>query len=99
MPFFIETYDKDELQHLRAAHRAEHLAYLEANKHLIIAGGGKLVDDGSRAVGSVLLVAVETREEAEKFIQDDPFFKAGLFEKTVINRWRKSFFDGKRCQN
>lgn len=97
MPYLIETWDKEALKHLRAEHRDAHLAYLESQKHRIIACGGKLVDDGSRATGAVLLIDVETREEAEKFIAEDPFIKAGLAEKITICRWRKAFFDGKRC--
>ena len=96
MPYFIETWDNEEQKHLRAEHRNAHLAYLDANKHRIIACGGKLLDDGSRATGAVLLVDVETREEAEAFIAEDPFTKAGLVGKVSMSRWRRAFVNGER---
>jgi uncharacterized protein YciI len=41
-------------------------------------------------------VDTDSREEAEEFVRNDPFSKAGLFESLVITRWRKAFFDGQR---
>ena len=36
---------------------------------------------------------VDERTEAERFINEDPFTKAGLFEKITVTRWRKAFFN------
>ena len=38
----------------------------------------------------------DDRKEAKRFIADDPFTKAGLFEKVTITRWRKAFFNKER---
>ncbi|KAG8153838.1 hypothetical protein BFF94_011125 [Burkholderia catarinensis] len=40
------------------------------------------------------MVDVETREEAERFIAQDPFTLVGLFERVKIVRWRKAYVDG-----
>ncbi|KCB21756.1 YciI family protein [Bordetella hinzii] len=95
MPYIIETFDKPGSLALRQATRGEHLAFLDANKHLLLACGAKLHDDGTDIGGGLYVVDVDTREEAERLIQADPFYKAELFERVSITRWRKAYVDGK----
>lgn len=95
MPYLIETFDKPDSLALRQSVREEHLKFLEDNKALLLACGAKLEDDGSGGTGSVYIVDVETRDEAEKFVNADPFAVAGLFERMAITRWRKAYLDGK----
>jgi uncharacterized protein YciI len=94
MPFFIETFDKPGHAQLRLATRDEHLAFLAQHKRLLLACGAKLTDEGENAGGGVYIVDVQTREEAEQFIAQDPFTLAGLFEQVNIVRWRKAYVDG-----
>ncbi|HUH61289.1 MAG TPA: YciI family protein [Candidimonas sp.] len=95
MPYLIETFDKPHTQALRQALRDKHLDYLEENKRLLLACGAKLEDDGTGGTGSIYIVDLETRAEAEDFVNADPFAVGGLFERTVITRWRKAYLDGK----
>lgn len=95
MPYIIETWDKPGSQALRQSTRNAHLDYLDAQMSKLLACGAKLKDDGSDAGGGLYIVDVETRAEAEAFIAEDPFSKAGLFERTQISRWRKGYLDGK----
>lgn len=97
MPYIIETFDKPGHGHVRAKARDEHLAYLDTNKAKLLACGGKLDDEGKAATGGLYLLDVETRQEAEAYIAADPFTAVDLFERVVITRWRKAFFDGKNC--
>jgi uncharacterized protein len=94
MPFLIETFDKPDHGHVRARERDVHLAFLEHHKRLLLACGAKLNDDGSSAGGGIYIVDVETREEAEAFIAQDPFSLVDLFERVSIVRWRKAYVDG-----
>jgi len=94
MPYIIETFDKPGHQDVRQRHRAEHLAFLETNKQLLLACGAKLHDDGKDAGGGLYVVDLDTREAAQQFIDADPFSKAGLFERVSITRWRKAYVDG-----
>lgn len=71
-----------------------HLDFLAQHKALLLACGAKLNDDGSSAGGGIYIVDVETREQAEAFIAQDPFSHAGLFERVSIVRWRKAYVDG-----
>jgi len=94
MPFLIETFDKPGHAHVRASERDAHLAFLEVHKTLLLACGAKLNDDGSSAGGGVYIVDVQTREDAQRFIEQDPFWKVDLFERVSIVRWRKAYVDG-----
>ena len=94
MPFLIETFDKPNHADVRVRERDVHLAFLARNKALLLACGAKLNDDGSNAGGGIYIVDVETREEAERFIAQDPFTLIGLFESVKIVRWRKAYVDG-----
>lgn len=94
MPYLIETFDKPGQQRLRRDTRDEHLRYLEANKALLLACGAKLADDGSDLGGGLYVVDLDTRDEAERFIADDPFSRVQLFERVTITRWRKAYLAG-----
>lgn len=94
MAYMIETFDKPGTLDLRAAARDEHLAFLDAHKHMLLACGAKLDEDGNAAGGGLYVVDLETRAEAEAFIAADPFTKVGLFERVAINRWRKAYVAG-----
>lgn len=94
MPYIIETFDKPGHAAVRQQHRAEHLKFLDENKHLLLACGAKLQDDGTDAGGGLYIVALESREEAERFIAADPFARADLFERIAITRWRKAYVGG-----
>jgi uncharacterized protein YciI len=91
MPYIIETWDRPDTLDLRRQVRPEHLEYLERNKHLLLACGAKLTDEGSDAGGGLYVLDVETREEAQAFIAADPFHKAGLFDRVAVARWRKAY--------
>ncbi|MDT8895738.1 YciI family protein [Halomonas sp. I1] len=99
MPFLIETHDKHGHHELRLATRDEHLAYLDSRVERLIACGAKLSDDGKRAHGGIYLVAVESRQEARDFIEADPFYRAGLFERVDISRWRQAYLDRRNTLN
>jgi uncharacterized protein YciI len=96
MPFAIITIDKPDSLELRTQHREPHLAYLDENKGKLLAAGAKVDDQGQGGYGGVIIVDTEDRAEAEAFIQNDPFTKAGLFSWIEVVRWRKAFFNFER---
>ncbi len=93
MPYAIQTKDKPDHGQLRAELRDEHLAFLNANLHKLLAAGAVIDDDGTGGHGGILIVDTDERAEAEAFAADDPFTKAGLFESVTVTRWRKAFFN------
>jgi len=96
MPYAIQTKDKPDSAQIRAAARPAHLEYLTRNKDKLLAAGALINDDGTGGDGGILIVDTEDRKEAERFVAEDPFTKAGLFEKVTVTRWRKAFFNKER---
>ncbi len=96
MAYAIITEDRPDGGALRREKRAEHLDYLDAHKHLLLAAGARFADDGETPIGSLLLVDTDDRAEAEAFAEGDPFKRAGLFASVTIVPWRKVFFDKQR---
>jgi uncharacterized protein len=94
MPYVIQTVDNPERSHLRVEVRDEHVAWLKDNVSRLLAGGALLADDGGQGSGGLIILDTEDRAEAEAFIAEDPFTKAGLFQDVMITRWRKGFFNG-----
>ena len=94
MPFIIRAYDKPDSAALRAETRQAHLAYLAPHAPRVLAGGALLSDDGSNALGSLIIFDTEDRAEAEALAANDPYAQAGLFERVEILRWRKVLFAG-----
>lgn len=93
MPYVIESWDKLDHLELRLRIRPDHIRFLESEVGRLLAAGAKLADDGETMLGTIYIVDVETREEAEKFVSMDPFTIAGLPREIVITRWRKAFFN------
>jgi uncharacterized protein YciI len=96
MPYVIITTDKPESLALRTQLRAEHLTYLDGHKAKLLAAGGVIDDDGTGGDGGVIIYDTDDRAEAERFIANDPYTRAGLFENVTVRRWRKAFFAGER---
>jgi hypothetical protein len=96
MPYAIITRDKPNSLQLRNEVRGPHLEYLTANADKLLAAGAQTDDDGQGGYGGIIIVDTEDRAEAERFIQNDPFTKAGLFAGIEVVRWRKAFFNKER---
>ena len=95
MPYMVIADDKPGSADLRFRVRPSHIAYLEANLGKLIAAGAKMEDDGVTATGSLYVIDTDNREEAERFVADDPFMKEGVFAGFVATRWRKAIVDGR----
>ena len=90
MYFAIHCIDKPGSSDLRAATRPDHLAYLEAVRERILAGGPLLGLDGG-PIGSLMIVDFTDRKAAIAFAADDPYAQAGLFASVAVTAWRKVF--------
>ncbi len=89
MLYIIYQVDKPDGGPIRAANRDAHFAYLDEHEDILVLGGAMLADDGVARTGSVLIINVPNREAAESFSANEPFRKAGLFERVEINRMRR----------
>ena len=88
--YAIHCIDKPMQQPLRAATRAEHLAYLEAAIERIVVAG-PLLDDEGTPIGSMLLMDFPDRRAAVAFAADDPYARVGLFASVAVTAWRQVF--------
>jgi uncharacterized protein YciI len=68
--------------------RADHLAYIVANRALILAGGPTLSDAGAPEI-MVLLLDVANVAEAESFIHNEPYRAHGVFSSVEIRPWAR----------
>lgn len=80
------TYGADA-HSLRERAMAEHLSYLQENGHRLRFAGPLLADDGRTATGSNAIVEVSDRTDAEDFIAEEAFNRAGMFDDIEILRF------------
>ncbi len=89
MLYMVYGVDKAGASERRANAREEHFAYLEAHKDILVLGGATLGDDGDTRTGSVLIINVPSRADADRFSENEPFRKAGVFETVTVTRMRR----------
>ena len=77
----------------REQHLPPHADYLRSQKNILVISGATTSDDGSEFVGSLLIVNVKTRAEAQAFVDGDPFTKAGMIASVTITRMNKGQFN------
>jgi len=88
MQFVIHAHDKADSAALRAPLRHARIAYLDRHLDITIARGALLDDDGNRTIGSLLMLDVTSKAEAETLWADEPFNRAGVYERVTMERWR-----------
>ena len=88
MQFVIHCRDKADGETLRAPLRIEHHERLNANNNITVVRGPLLTDDGSRMIGSLLILDVTDKKQAEAFWAGGPFVRAGVYDWWTIERWR-----------
>lgn len=84
--YVIMAFDKPDSAQLRLDTRPAHIEYV-LSRGSIIAGGPFMSEDGETMIGSLVVLDVASHAEAQAFAADDPYNKAGLFEKIEIRRW------------
>jgi uncharacterized protein len=92
MHFAVYCLDRPNSHETRNDNRAEHRAYIDMRLDSIFFSGPLLADDGVRQLGSLFILSVESRVEAEEFIAREPYNTAGVFETVSIFRMRKGRF-------
>jgi len=88
MPLFVlHCLDKPNSLDLRMATREAHLAYVRPQMEKLKLGGPMLDENGDMA-GSLMIIDVADRAEAEAFSANDPYTKAGLWQRVEITPFR-----------
>lgn len=88
MQFIVHAHDKIDGAARRAPLRDAHLAYLNQHHDLIVARGPLLSDDGEKTIGSLIMLDVASKAEADSFWASEPFNRAGVYDWATVERWR-----------
>jgi uncharacterized protein YciI len=88
MPLFVlHCLDKPNALDVRMGAREAHLAYVRERLDIVKLGGPMLDDNGEMA-GSLLIVDVADKVAAEAFSAEDPYTRAGLFQRVDITAFK-----------
>jgi len=88
MLYVIHCFDKPGHLEVRTDNRPAHVEYLKSFGDKLHAAGPTL-DTAEQMNGSVVILDLESLADAEAFAANDPYAKAGLFEKVSIQPWKK----------
>ena len=95
MPLFlVNARDKANSLDLRLANRESHLAWAAEFRGRIAMAGPVLLEDGETMAGSTFVIEFDTLEDAKSWAAEDPYAKAGLFERTEIVPFKWLIGDG-----
>jgi uncharacterized protein YciI len=79
--------DKADHLEVRKANRDAHLAHIASSG--VVEMAGPFLNDKSEMSGSLVILEVGSKAEAEAWAAADPYAKAGLFAKVRIEEWKK----------
>ncbi len=88
MLFVVLCFDRPGSEGIRQATREAHLEFVAASGERVKAAGPFTSDDGSKMIGSMLVIEAESRADAEAWAALDPYARAGLFEDVEVRAWR-----------
>ena len=84
MLYAIHCLDHANVLSTRLENYDAHRDYLNATETDIVLAGPVTADDSSTPIGSVMIVSVNSKEEAERFNQGDPFYRLNVWNKASI---------------
>jgi uncharacterized protein YciI len=79
MTYLITCRCSGNVDPIRKVVRAAHLQYIIAHRAEIAFGGALLSDENGRFAGMMVVLNVESREQAVEFVVSEPYCRAGLF--------------------
>ncbi|MBU3605151.1 YciI family protein [Polynucleobacter sp. MWH-Creno-3A4] len=85
MIFAILLMDRPGTAELRVQIRSEHRAYLANLSDRMAFAGPLTSEDGKTTVGSLLAIDFPSRSDLDAWLKDEPFTKAGVYEKPIIH--------------
>lgn len=89
MLWAIYCIDKPNSGPLREKHVEEHIQYFTENQHVIFFSGPQQTDDAAANIGSLFVINVKSRGEAEAFLEKEPLNRGGVFESVRVTRMRR----------
>ncbi len=93
MLFSVYCQDHPDTAALREEHLVAHRAHLDDWRDRIFFSGPMQSDDASASLGSLFILNVANKAEAERFIHTETFYNAGIFASVTIRRMRKGRYN------
>jgi uncharacterized protein YciI len=91
MIFAILLMDRPGTAELRIQVRPEHRAYLGQSAEKMAFAGPLTSEDGKTTVGSLLAMDFPSKADVEAWLSNEPFTKAGVYEKPIIHVFNNSW--------
>ncbi len=85
MLFAAHCLDKPDCESIRAEKHASHRDYLGGSTLKILVAGPLTLPDGETSVGSLYIAEADSRADVESFINNDPFYVAGVWGDVKIH--------------
>ncbi|MCL4066121.1 YciI family protein [Pseudomonas sp. GX19020] len=79
--------DKPGHLETRKANRDAHLAYIAGTG--IVEMAGPFLDSDGAMIGSLVILTVDSLDQARAWAAADPYAQAGLFQDVTIREWKK----------
>jgi len=86
MLFVVTAIDRKDSLALRLSVREAHFAYAGATGRIKL--GGPFLDENGAMAGSLMIVEAPDLETVRAWHAEDPYVKAGLFERSDIRAWK-----------
>ncbi len=83
----VITKDKDGALQTRLDNRPAHVEYLKSSEFVRMAG--PFVSPAGEMYGSMIILEVDSLDDAHAWAEEDPYAKAGLFSDVRIEHWNK----------
>ena len=86
--YAILCIDKPESLELRMATREAHFAYVKSYDRIRFRVAGPFLSEDGTMNGSLLIVDADDPAMVDDFVKNDPYGKAGLFERVEVRPWK-----------
>ena len=87
MRYALICIDKPNALQTRVENRSAHLEHISSSG--VVEQAGPFIDAAGQMCGSLIILNVETRDEAVAWAAADPYGKAGLFTSVMIQEWKR----------
>lgn len=86
----VMAYDKpgDATKAARSEHMKGHLDYMVENQDKMLVAGPIFAEDNKSIIGSLLIYKTEDQAEARAWLEADPYYGAGFWDKIVMRTFR-----------
>ena len=79
--------DKPDHLQTRITNRPAHLDHIQSSG--IVEMAGPFLDAAGEMIGSLVILSIDSIDQAHAWAAADPYAKAGLFESVTIREWKK----------